>query len=201
MLRWQCFSFKVRLCSDLFNGTDPDTLINTMVQFRMDSSTKPSAAIHCSLPALQPLVDAGAFPGAGGNECGARCCFTCCLWSPLFSWHIQAKVKHQVTVEKFDNSTPRPNSICMYLLWGWFPIMGSSCSVLRTGFRWHFFQCHVSATTNVPLFLQVALESFMILGMTIWLRLWRVWNLTDWYPLTTWMMDNGLSQHKLLMHS
>lgn len=51
-----------RLCSDLFGSTDPDVLMKTMIQFQLDSSGQ-GVVVECKLPVLNPLVDAGAFPG------------------------------------------------------------------------------------------------------------------------------------------
>jgi len=52
-----------RLCSDLFGSADPDTLMRTMVQLRVDSSGPSASVVECSLDSLKPLIDAGAFPG------------------------------------------------------------------------------------------------------------------------------------------
>lgn len=56
---------KVRFCSDLFSAADPDTLVRCMTHFRIDASSgkSPPFVVQCKMPALQPLVDAGAFPG------------------------------------------------------------------------------------------------------------------------------------------
>ena len=51
-----------RLCSDLFGAADPDSLMQTMVQLRVDSSG-PASVLECGLEGLRPLIDAGAFPG------------------------------------------------------------------------------------------------------------------------------------------
>ncbi|CAL1165771.1 unnamed protein product [Cladocopium goreaui] len=55
------------LCSDLFGSADPDTLMRTMVQLRVDSSGPSASVVECSLDSLKPLIDAGAFPG-GNNK-------------------------------------------------------------------------------------------------------------------------------------
>ena len=43
-----------------------------MTRFQIDSSGKsPPVIVQCKMPALQPLVDAGAFPGWGGMGAAA----------------------------------------------------------------------------------------------------------------------------------
>lgn len=56
-----------RYCADLFSTLDPDVLMNTMVRLAVDQSGRSSVVVQCKMPALQPLVDASAFPGLASD--------------------------------------------------------------------------------------------------------------------------------------